>query len=130
MNLDTASQTIQQGFRVTLGATAALVEALQHPQQYGETFSRIQRGDLNQLTEEWAVKGEQTEQEARRFVETVMNPSSGSSYGSSAPGSTGDRANEPTIPLDIQTDLVDLTQEIIQIRQELEQPDGDRPANT
>lgn len=118
MNLDTASQAIQQGFRVTVGAAASLVEGLQNPQQYQDTVTRIQQGDLNQLTEEWAVKGEQTEQDARRFVETMMTRSPGST-----PTGSPSTPSGPVIPVDLKADLADLTQEIIQLRQALEGPE-------
>lgn len=115
MNLETASQVFQKGIRVTLGASAEVVEALQNPQKYGETLSRLQRGEFPQLAEEWAEKGAQTEQDARQFVENMMAGNSGSSSPSSA-----SRPTDALVPLDIQTDLEDLKQQIISIRQDLE----------
>jgi polyhydroxyalkanoate synthesis regulator phasin len=121
MNLDTASEALQKGFRVTLGATTALVEGLQNPQQYNDTFARIQRGDIDQLTEEWAEKGGKTEEEARRFVESMMNSASSSTPNAST---SGPSVTGPAIPTDIQIDLDDLTQQIISIRQDLENENG------
>jgi len=121
MNLDNASEALQKGFRVTLGATTSIVEGLQNPQQYSETFTRLQQGDIDRLTEEWAEKGFKTEEEARRFVEGMMN-SANQSQPNAPTG--GPSVSGPAIPTDIQTDLDDLTQQIISIRQDIEGESG------
>ncbi len=68
MNSDNLTQLLQQRFRITLGATASLVETLQDPQKRNQNLSDL-RSELNHLTQEWAEKGEVTEQEARNFVD-------------------------------------------------------------
>lgn len=68
---DTVLQLLKKGFRVTIGATATLIEVLQDPQRREQNLSRLRR-ELDQLTQEWAEKGEITEQEARSFVDTLM----------------------------------------------------------
>lgn len=72
MNSDNLNQLLQQGFRITLGATASLVETLQNPQKQTENLHQLQL-ELSQLTAEWAVKGEMTEQEARNFVDHLLS---------------------------------------------------------
>ncbi len=68
---DTVLQLLKKGFRVTIGATATLIEVLQDPQRREQNLSRLRR-ELDQLAQEWAEKGEITEQEARSFVDTLM----------------------------------------------------------
>lgn len=71
MNSDTVLRLLQKGFRVTIGATATLIEVLQDPQRRDQNLSKL-RLELDQLAQEWAEKGEITEQEARSFVDTLM----------------------------------------------------------
>ncbi len=72
MNSDTVIQLLKKGFRVTVGATATLIEVLQDPQRREQNLSRL-RLELDQLTQEWAEKGEMTEQEARSFLDTLID---------------------------------------------------------
>lgn len=111
MNPDTILQSVQKSFHTTLGAASFVVDLVQQPDQRDANLNRLQT-DLNQLMEEWAVKGEQTEQEARTFVETLVNQ----------PGSTSSNAppEGPVAPPDIQADLRTLIIEISAIRADLE----------
>lgn len=123
MNVDNLTQVLQTGFRVTLGATSSLVEMLQDTQKRNENLEKIQ-SELSQLAEEWAAKGEITEHEARRFLESLMNQQS----------SGFSRPTEPTGPSSVQVttpqsaapdsssvaEIQDLTQEIAELRSELE----------
>jgi polyhydroxyalkanoate synthesis regulator phasin len=114
---------LQKGFRVTLGATASLLEILQDPQRRDENLSRL-RTDLAELADEWAVKGELTEQEARNFVETILTQQNrSSSYSDSASTTTitttATEAPPATSP-EVQADLRELTEQIAAIRSELE----------
>lgn len=127
MNSENLAQLIQKGFRVTIGATATLVESIQNPEQGAATFSRLQT-DFYQLTEEWEAKGETAEQEARVFVEQLINSASQSAGGSSAPPSAS-RPPTPSASPDVQADLQELTQQISAIRAELEKLRGDSSQN-
>jgi polyhydroxyalkanoate synthesis regulator phasin len=112
MNPDTFVQTLQKGYRVTLGATALAIESLQDSQQREENFAKM-RSDPNQLIEELAVKGETTEREARSFVDGVFSqPPTGATTPTSAP------ASPQTVA--IQQDLQELTAQLAAIRAELE----------
>lgn len=122
MNSDLLIQLLQKGFRVTLGATASLIEILQDPQRRHENLSRL-RTELAELSDEWAVKGEMTEQEARNFVETILaqqtrgnSPSDG---GTTTITTTATTTHPATTP-DVQSDLRELTDQISAIRAELE----------
>jgi polyhydroxyalkanoate synthesis regulator phasin len=120
MNPDTLSQTLQKGFRVTLGATASLLEAFQDPQGSGQKFSEIGT-DVNRLTEDLEVKGEQTEREARQFVDSLLgqmpNPFSA---GDSSTMPTVNTIATPVVDAAVQNELESLTQELAEIRTELE----------
>jgi len=87
MNSDNLMQLAQKGLRVTLGATASFLETLQDPQRREESFSRF-RNEFSQLTEEWEVKGETTEREARHFVDELLSQRGHSYPTSSTPTST------------------------------------------
>lgn len=121
MSPDNLSETLKKGFRVTLGATASMLEAIQDPQGASQKFSEI-GSDFDRLTEEFEVKGESTELEARQFVDSMMTqmpnpfqPSGGSSTGPTV-NTTAVPVSDPSITLELKA----LTQEIAQIRQEVE----------
>ena len=76
MNSDTIVEQLQKGFRVTLGATASLVEVLQDPSKRDENIAKLSQ-EWSQLSADWAEKGEVTEQEARSFVDTILTQRQG-----------------------------------------------------
>lgn len=122
MNSDTFTQLIQKGFRVTLGATASLIEILQDPQRRQENLAKL-KTELDQLSQEWAAKGEVTEQEARNFVDTIWTQRGGTGPEPGPGGSTSATMTRPAAPAtspDVQTDLQELTAQIAAIRTELE----------
>jgi polyhydroxyalkanoate synthesis regulator phasin len=113
MNSETLIQLLQNGFRVTLGATASLIEVVQDPQRRQENLSKL-RQEWSELSEEWAAKGESTEQDARNFVDTVLSQRRAQSPYPSTPTTP-----TPTAP-SVQTELQELTAQIATIRAELE----------
>lgn len=128
MNSDTLTQLLQKSFRVTLGATATLIEALQDPQRREANLSKLTT-ELSQLTQEWESKGTTTESEARNFVDTMWNqnvrpnaaaPDRSEPYASdpssSSTLSTPVSASSPAV----QQDLQELTVQIAAIRAEIE----------
>jgi polyhydroxyalkanoate synthesis regulator phasin len=132
MTSDNFTQLLQKSFRITLGATAALVETLQDPYKRTENFSQL-RTELEQLTTEWAAKGEITEQEARNFVQQLWDQ-----LGNKQSSPTADSSVEPSVrtpvenvaPPDVQLELQELTAQIAAMRAELEKlqnPDSDTP---
>ena len=121
MNSETLTETIQKGFRVTLGATASLVDALRDPQASQEKFSNIY--DFEALTQELEAKGTDTEQEARAVVDSMMsqmgqmpNPFSPTP----ASEATVDTYASPVTDPSIQAELDALTLELSTLRQEIE----------
>ena len=124
MNTDNIVQMMQKGFHVTLGAASFLVDTAITPsqEQRDANLSKLQSGNFDSLTEEWAVTGEQKEQEAKTFVESVMPkdsfpdipfPGFSTSASSSSPSTT---TSGPSVPTDIQNDLEALTTELSEIR--------------
>jgi len=110
---------MQKSFRVSLGATTALVESLQDPQKRDENWTKMQT-DFGQLTEEWAEKGAVTEQEARSFVDNLMSEPASQSTASTSDPSSATTTGTPTADPDIQQELQELTAHIIALREELE----------
>jgi polyhydroxyalkanoate synthesis regulator phasin len=113
MNADTLIQTLQKGYRVSIGATASLIESLQDAQQRDVNFAKL-RSDPNQLIEDLAIKGEITEQEARNFVDRVFTTSTPVSNPDPRPSSPPSATNP------IQQDLEELTAQLAALRVELE----------
>ena len=118
MNPDNLTEIIQKGFRVTLGATSFFMETLQDSSKRDENLNKL-NSDFNQLTEEWAERGEMTEREARNFVDTILNqPNSQVNTDSTSVSST---PASDFVQSDIQRDLLELTKEIANLRADLQQ---------
>ncbi|ASC70670.1 uncharacterized protein XM38_016150 [Halomicronema hongdechloris C2206] len=122
MNPDTVTHAVQKGVRVTLGATATLIEALQDPQGVRERFSSVGT-DFNRLAEELESQGVLTEQEARKFVDSVATQMpSPFAQGASSDGATSPStpSSGPKVDAALQADLAELNQQLTQIREDLE----------
>ena len=121
MNPDDLMQLLQKSFRVTLGATTALVESVQDPQKRDENWNKMQT-DFGQLTEEWAEKGEATEIEARTFVDRLISQSSDLQPSDAANGNSYDQplTTTPATDSEIQLELQELIAQIAALRTELE----------
>lgn len=122
MNPDTLTESFQKGFRVTLGATASLMDAIRDPQGSQAKFSAI-GDDMELLTRELEAKGADTEREARAFVDSMMsqveqipNPF----MQTPASDATVDTVASPVADSSIQAELDALTLELSSLRQEIE----------
>lgn len=119
MNANTLTHLLQQGFHLTLGATATLVETLQDPQKRTENFSQIS-SELNYVAHQWTTKGEITEQEARDFVFNFLNQlRTQAPISSPAPAAVTNTSTQVNPP-QVQADLQELTNQITAMRIELE----------
>lgn len=116
MNADNLVQLLQNGFRVTLGATASLVEVIQDSEKRHENLSKLNQ-EWSVLSSEWAQKGEVTEQEARNFVDTLLAQRANQPPASSTTSTTG---TAPSTAPEIQLELQELTAQIAAMRAELE----------
>lgn len=117
MNPDNLTQFLQRGFRVTVGATSFFVETLQDPTKRDDNLNKL-NSDFNQLTDEWAERGEMTENEARNFVDTILNQQSSQANSNTTNVSTTPSSSGLT--LDTQRDLLELTKEIAALRADLQ----------
>jgi polyhydroxyalkanoate synthesis regulator phasin len=117
MNADNLVQLLQNGFRVTLGATASLVEVIQDSEKRHENLSKLNQ-EWSVLSSEWAQKGEVTEQEARNFVDTLLAQRANQQAPYSSTTST--TATTPSAAPEIQLELQELTAQIAAMRAELE----------
>ncbi|BAW95458.1 hypothetical protein NIES970_03640 [[Synechococcus] sp. NIES-970] len=108
-------ELIQKGFHVTVGAAATLVETIQDPMKREVTITGF-RTELQSRAEEWSEKGEMTEQEARKFLEKIFQ------QGKTA-GAPGDQEIVTTATEvkdgELQTELKNLTEQIITLKSEL-----------
>ncbi len=122
MNSNTLLDLVHAGFRVSLGATASLIETVQDPLKREEALSQL-RLELNQRVREWAEKGEITEQEARRLIEQILrqqtNPGRSASTGTSSSTTVTTQPTTTTSP-NVQLEIEELTVQIAAIRSELE----------
>lgn len=114
----------QKSFRVGIGASASLVEGLQNPRLYQENLDKL-RLNPNQFVEDLASKGEVTEREARTFVDQVI----GDRLGTRPAGERTVTTTAVTIEPDTEAELKALTQELVALRQELQQLKAQREAN-
>ena len=122
MDTDNLSQLLQQGFQVGVGATTSLIETLQDPQKRSKTISELQT-QLIKKAQEWAQKGEITEQEARRVVNEWLNINK-QQYQQSSTSTNRNDDYKLTISSgsnkDYQGAIKKLTEQVITLRTELE----------
>jgi len=120
MSSEDLTQQLQQSLRVALGATAALIEILQDPQKRDENLTKL-RTEWDTLSEDWAEKGAQTEQEARTFVDTLLSRRGGKQpVAADSESSPTDAAPVSTASAEVQQEIQELTDQIATIRSELE----------
>jgi polyhydroxyalkanoate synthesis regulator phasin len=123
MNPDILSETIQKGVRVTLGATASMLDALKDPQGSQAKFSEIGT-DVDRLTETLEARGAETEQEARQMVDTLiaqMPPMPANPFDPTpASDAVVDARTVPVTDVTVQRDLEALTLELASLRREIE----------
>ncbi|MDA0266049.1 MAG: hypothetical protein O2890_00700 [Cyanobacteria bacterium] len=123
MNPDTLSQTIQKGMRVTLGATASMLDALKDPQGSQAKFSEIGT-DVDLLTETLEARGVETEQEARELVDGLiaqMPPMPANPFAPTpASEAVVDAQIIPVTDVTVQRELEALTEELASLRQEID----------
>ncbi|MFB2973176.1 hypothetical protein ACE1CD_29795 [Aerosakkonema sp. BLCC-F183] len=121
MNSDNPIELLQTGFRVSLGAAASLIESVTDSQKREEIISKVSKSEFGQLTDEWAKKGELTEQEARNFVESLLNQGKNQTP-TETPAPSTDPSEIPISadPPEVQQELQELTAQIAAMRAELE----------
>ena len=119
MNPDTLTEAVQKGFRVTLGATASLLDALKDPQGSQAKFSDIGT-DMDRLTEELEARGANTEREARELVDDLMTQMPAPFANPPASQATVDTSATSVVDFTVQLELEVLTQELATLRREID----------
>lgn len=118
MNNHHLAQFLQHGFHVAVGAITSFLETAQNPEARTEILSEWQM-ELNQKTREWAVKGEITEQEARKILANFLQQQNWQNT-----VNRGDRIedkNQVNFPIvnDVNYELQKLKEDIVALRIEL-----------
>jgi polyhydroxyalkanoate synthesis regulator phasin len=121
MDPDTLFQMVQKGFRVGVGATTSVLEGLQNPQVYQQNLDKL-RTNPDQLISDFAEKGEVTERDARTLVDQLIGNRLGNRPASEMTVTT----TAVTISPDVQAELKELTQQLVSLREELQQLKGQR----
>lgn len=120
MNPDMVTEFLKKGFHVTLGATTSVVESLQDSQKREENISQLNLG-FDQLSQIWADKGEITESEARKMIDSMATQYGVNTNPMSSGSSTSPSATSPSIDPSLQQELKTLTNQLANIRLELTQ---------
>ena len=130
MNSDSLIQFLQNGFRLSVGATAALIESLQDSQKREEILAKLRQSEFSQLAAELTKKGEITEQEAREFVDSLWQQQhqQNSQPSSDAPGTSATTTTDhPVASPNVQQELQELTAQVTALRAELEKLQTENP---
>jgi polyhydroxyalkanoate synthesis regulator phasin len=143
MNSDALMTLMRKGLHVSLGATSSLLETLQDPYKREQSLEQLRQTvtqlptlvqnrdqqeatarqlqqELMQLSEEWAIKGEANEREARQVVETLLSQMTQAANSNPPQTVTITTTATPVVGSEVQTELQDLTNQISTLRQELE----------
>ena len=120
MEFDQMTELLQKSFRVTLGAAASAVEAIQDPQGSSEKFSAIGT-DFERLTDELEVRGALTEKEAREFVDNLNLQVPNPFAPTPASNATVNTTATPVVDASLQAEIAVLTEQLVAIRQEIEE---------
>jgi polyhydroxyalkanoate synthesis regulator phasin len=118
MNSDTAIDLLKKGFRITLGASTSLVESIQDPLKREENLAQMQ-SNPSAFAERLAEKGAVAEDEARKFVDSVVTQYSASP--SAAPSSYASPATTSSIDPTLERELREFTAQLAVLRAELSQ---------
>ncbi|MFB2892147.1 hypothetical protein ACE1CI_04295 [Aerosakkonemataceae cyanobacterium BLCC-F50] len=142
MNSDSLIQLLQNGFRLSVGATAALIESLQDSQKREEFLAKLMHSELSELAAELTNKGEITEQEAREFVDSLLarqnqpnqqnqenqENQQNTQTSSDVPGTSATTTTDnPVVSPNVQQELQDLTAQVAALRAELEKLRSSNP---
>lgn len=97
-----------------------MVESLQDSQKREENISQLNLG-FDQLSQIWADKGEITETEARKMIDSMATQYGVNANPMSSGSSTAPSATSPSIDPSLQQELKTLTNQLANIRLELTQ---------
>ncbi|MGL5508965.1 MAG: hypothetical protein ACRC2J_17145 [Microcoleaceae cyanobacterium] len=119
-NSDDLVNILHKGFRVTLGATASVLESIQDPAKRQENLQKLS-SDPQQLTvlaDELAEKGEVTEREARNLVDAILAQKRGNNTGNSSYNYP--TTSRVTIDPELQREIEDLKCQVVALKDDLQ----------
>ena len=111
---------LHKGFRVTLGATASVLESIQDPVKRQENLQKLS-SDPQQLTvlaDELAEKGKVTEKEARNLVDAILAQKRGNNTGDTSYNYAN--TSRVVIDSDLQWEIEELTSQVIALKDDLQ----------
>ena len=123
-NVQDFQELLTRARRIAFGTAASLIEILQDSSKREENIQKIS-DEFNQLANELAVKGEETEMEARRYVDTWLGTrreAQADSQASQAP--TKIEVVDITEETRKQEEVEELTAQVQSLRAELEKLRG------
>ncbi len=113
------SQILHRGFCIAIGAVASLVETGRHPEKRAEALSDLQL-EFNLKTREWAAKGETTEQEARRAIDSFLRQQNwGGNTADSSSQNGIEKIRQNDLEQDVNVGLQELRNELAELKDEL-----------
>jgi polyhydroxyalkanoate synthesis regulator phasin len=110
----------QQTFRIAIGATATLLETIQDSEKRSTIITDMQT-ELNQKSQQWAQKGEVTEQEARQKLERILQKTPWKDTSKSNASNDNTYTDTTVTSAVTKSELQSLTEQITALRSELEQ---------
>lgn len=119
-NNDDLVNILHKGFRVTLGATASVLESIQDPVKRQENLQKLS-SDPQQLTvlaDELAEKGKVTEREARNLVDAILAQKRGNNTGDASYNYPN--TSRVVIDSDLQREIEELTSQVIALKDDLQ----------
>ncbi|NJK28934.1 MAG: hypothetical protein HC851_14535 [Acaryochloris sp. RU_4_1] len=120
MNPDLVSEFLKKGFYISLGATTSVVESIQDSQKREENLSQLNLG-FDRLSQIWADKGQVTESEARKMIDSMASQYGLHNHSNSSSSSSSSFTSSPSVDPSLLQDLKTLTNQIANIRLELTQ---------
>lgn len=111
-------ELVQKSYYAAIGAVSSVVESVQDSQKRNETIAQVQQlianpssDKIHDVAKTLAEKGQVTEQQARKFVDTILDNRSVPTTAKPAASSTTQQ---------LQTEIISLTQTLASIRGQLE----------
>jgi polyhydroxyalkanoate synthesis regulator phasin len=119
-NNDDLVDILHKGFRVTLGATASVLESIQDPVKRQENLQKLSSDpqQLNVLADELAEKGKVTEREARNLVDAILAQKRGNNTGDASYNYPN--TSRVAIDSDLQREIEELTSQVIALKDDLQ----------
>ena len=130
-NPNDITDLLNRARRIAFGTAASLVEILQDPQKRDANLKQL-TVDLSELADELAAKGQETEMEARRYVDSLLARGAQSGPDKSTATASPPATTTPSQP-DLNTsaqEIRELTDQIHSLREDLDRLTKERADNS